>query len=81
MDHLTTYAQLVDDLRILGLEDGDIVMVHCRLSSFGWVPGGEQAVKEALRAVVGLRGTIAMPTQSWQLCDPAYLNHPSLPRG
>ena len=55
-------------------------MVHCQLSALGWVPGGEQSVNAALREVVGAQGTLAMPTQSWQLCDPAYLNHPSLPR-
>lgn len=35
--------------------------------------GGEQAVVAALQAAVGPRGTVVMPVQSWQLCDPALL--------
>lgn len=33
----------------------------------------------ALRAVVGDAGTVVMPAQSWQLCDPAFLNEPHVP--
>jgi len=72
--------KLIDDLRALGLQEGSTVMVHCKLSALGWVPGGEQTVNEALRAVVGTEGTLVMPAQSWQLCDPAYLNDPRVPR-
>ena len=42
--------------------------------------GGEQAVLEALRAAVGAPGTTVMPSQSWQLCDPASNNKPDVPR-
>jgi aminoglycoside 3-N-acetyltransferase len=31
-------------------------------------------VLEALRDAVGEAGTLVMPTQSWQLCDPAFLD-------
>jgi aminoglycoside 3-N-acetyltransferase len=74
----------VDDLargfRALGIEPGDAVIVHCSLSSFGIVVGGEQAVVEALRLAVGPMGTIVMPAQSWQLCDPDFLDDPALDR-
>lgn len=65
---------LVRDLRRLGLEPGATVMVHTSLRSLGWVAGGEQAVLEALRDAVGPDGTLVMPTQSWQLCDPEFLD-------
>ncbi|WP_242511252.1 aminoglycoside N(3)-acetyltransferase [Pengzhenrongella frigida] len=74
-----TRARLVDDLRALGVRDGMVLLVHASLSSIGWVPGGEQALHEALVAAVGERGTLVMPTQSWQLCDPAYLNEAHVP--
>lgn len=69
---------LVAGLRELGVEPGDALLVHCALSSFGTVIGGEQAVIEALRIAVGTMGTIVMPSQSWQLCDPDFLGDPAL---
>ncbi len=68
-----TKERLVADLRALGLDDGATVMVHTSLRSLGWVIGGAQTVLEALREAVGEAGTIVMPSQSWQLCDPAFL--------
>ncbi len=65
--------QLVAELRALGVHGGSTLMVHTSLRSLGWVIGGTQAVLEALRDAVGPDGTLVMPTQSWQLCDPAFL--------
>lgn len=69
-----TAAQLTAELRVLGVRPGMTVIVHTSLRSLGWVVGGAQAVLEALRDAVGPEGTLVMPTQSWQLCDPAFLN-------
>lgn len=66
-------AQLASDLSDLGLSPGSVAMVHTSLKALGWVIGGEQTVLDALRDVVGPDGTIVMPTQSWHLCDPAFL--------
>jgi len=49
------------DLRALGVERGDDLVVHSSLSSLGWVEGGPDAVVDALRTVVGT-GTVAVPT-------------------
>ena len=68
-----TREQIAADLTELGLTPGDTVMVHTSLAAVGWVVGGAQTVLEALRDAVGDEGTIVMPTQSWQLCDPAAL--------
>ena len=64
------------------LEDGDIIAVTSKIVSKaeGRVVGGEQAVIEALLRVVGPSGTVVMPAQSWQLCDPEYLCDPEVPR-
>lgn len=68
-----TGQQLVADLNDLGLPAGATVMVHTSLRSLGWVIGGTQTVLAALREAVGPDGTLVMPTQSWQLCDPEML--------
>jgi len=57
--------------RQIGLTPGKTVMVHCSLSSLGYVCGGAQVVIEALTETVTESGTIMMPSQSWKNLDPA----------
>ena len=65
-----TKNHIVEGLKEVGIQAGDIVMVHTSLSAFGFVCGGAQVVIEALLEVVGNEGTIIMPTQSWKNMDP-----------
>ena len=46
----------------LGVEEGDALVVHSSLSSFGHVEGGADAVVDALLDAVGPSGTLAVPT-------------------
>lgn len=71
-------TELVADLRRLGVREGGVLLVHASLASLGWVVGGEQTVVTALEEAVGPAGTLVMPSQSWQLCDPAYLRDPRI---
>lgn len=57
-------------LKALGLSKGDNVMVHCSLSSMGFVCGGAEPVICSLLEAVGNEGTVMMPTQSWKNLDP-----------
>ena len=66
---LVTKADLICDLKDLGVRQGMVLLVHSSLSAIGWMPGGEQTVLEALCDTLGESGTLVMPTQSWQLCD------------
>ena len=61
---------LIQSFRELGLNTGDIVMVHTSMKQMGYVCGGAQTVIEALMETVGATGTIMMPTQSWKNLDP-----------
>lgn len=60
--NLLSKKQLVDELRVLGLEKGMDVMVHSSLSAVGNVRGGAETVVEALLEAIGPRGTLLMPS-------------------
>lgn len=53
-------TDLVDDLRRLGVADGDLLMPHASLRRIGPVEGGADGVLDALEAAVGPAGTLFM---------------------
>src|SRR5687767_6463326 len=71
-------ASLSSDLARLGVEAGMTLIVHSSLGSLGFVIGGAQAVVMALERVVG-GGTLAMPTFTADLTDPADWSDPPVP--
>lgn len=75
-----TVATIVEDLKRLGINGNDIVLVHSSLSSLGWVCGGAQAVILALMEAVGKEGTLVMPAQSVDWSDPAQWECPPVPK-
>ena len=72
-------ASLTTDLRALGVRPGAAMIVHSALSSLGWVIGDAPAVIAALAAALGADGTLAMPTHSGGLSDPAGWVAPPVP--
>ncbi|WP_096185925.1 aminoglycoside N(3)-acetyltransferase [Evansella halocellulosilytica] len=75
-----TVNRLKDDLQNLGLQEGQVVLVHSSLSSIGWTSGGAVAVVQALMDVVTDNGTIVMPTHSGDLSDPEKWENPPVPK-
>ena len=57
-----TRADIVRDLRSLGVRSGDNVLVHSAMSHIGYVEGGAPAVVGACQDVLGPDGTLAVPT-------------------
>jgi len=78
-DAPVTATTLAEDLSVVGIDTGDIVMVHSSLRALGWVAGGAQTVVAALLDAVGSNGTIVMPAQSGHLSDPAAWSQPAVP--
>lgn len=76
---LVTKTSLTADLKKIGLCHGDTVLVHCSLSSLGWVCGGAVAVIEALLEVIGETGTLVMPTHTSNNTDPQRWENPPVP--
>ncbi|TFG83041.1 MAG: AAC(3) family N-acetyltransferase [Erysipelotrichales bacterium] len=75
---MLTKSQLVDGLRLLGVNEGSVLEVHASLSSFGYVHGGAQTVVDALITAVGYDGTIVMPAQSSDNSEPSRWQHPPI---
>ncbi|MET8802959.1 AAC(3) family N-acetyltransferase [Streptomyces sp. NPDC004546] len=76
---LVTRDTLATQLRRLGVETGEILLVHSSLSSLGWVNGGAVAVVQGLLDALGPSGTLVVPAQSAQLSDPALWARPPVP--
>jgi aminoglycoside 3-N-acetyltransferase len=74
-----TVNGIVEDLRNIGVQQGDSLLVHASLSRLGWVCGGPLAVIQALQTAVGQEGTIIMPAQSGDWSDPAEWRNPPVP--
>jgi aminoglycoside 3-N-acetyltransferase len=53
---------LAADLRVLGVKDGQILLVHASMRRLSNVSGGAAAVVVALRDVLGCQGTLVVPT-------------------
>ncbi len=64
-DVLLPRSQLVGDVTALGVQPGDVVMVHCRMSALGMVVGGAETVVRGVLDAVGPGGTI-MAYIGWQ---------------
>jgi len=58
-------AEILKDLKRLGLLNGDVVYVHSSLKSIGFVQGGADTVLNALIKAVGSKGTLILPSFSF----------------
>lgn len=79
VDDPLTVSALASDLRELGVQAGDVLLVHSSLSSLGWVCVDPTTVVDALQAVLTSDGTLVMPTHSGQYGNPAHWENPPVP--
>ena len=79
VDEPATVSTLRSDLRELGVEPGETLLVHSSLSALGWVCGDAQAVVDALCGAVTESGTLVMPAHTGQYTDPSVWSNPPVP--
>jgi aminoglycoside 3-N-acetyltransferase len=75
---LLTRADLVHDIRALGVDPGDSLVVHTAFSRVGQVAGGVHALIDALADVVLPRGAILLPNlnvpRAFTAADPPHFD-------
>ncbi|KAJ5815600.1 aminoglycoside acetyltransferase [Penicillium riverlandense] len=76
---LCTRQSLVNDLRNLGIKEGEIILLHSSLSSLGWVSGGAVTVIHALLDTLSDTGTLIVPSHSGDNSDPGKWQKPAVP--
>ncbi|MEG0591901.1 MAG: AAC(3) family N-acetyltransferase [Coprobacillus sp.] len=74
-----TKEMLINDLKQLGLEENDNVLVHSSLSKLGWIIGSERTVLSAILEIVGQKGTVVMPCFSGDNSNPVNWQCPPVP--
>jgi aminoglycoside 3-N-acetyltransferase len=78
IDNLFTQADLVDQIRQLGIKSGDVLELHVSMKAIGFVLGGANALLEAFLEVLSHEGTLVMAAQAWDNSEPAYFEHPPI---
>jgi aminoglycoside 3-N-acetyltransferase len=53
-------SRLIGDLRALGVDAAQIIMLHASVKAVGWIVGGPDIIIQALLEVLGPRGTLMM---------------------
>jgi aminoglycoside N3'-acetyltransferase len=64
MNPVITASQLASEMRLLGINPGEMLYVHTSLKSIGWLENGPATLTEALLDVLGPDGTLAVPTHT-----------------
>jgi len=60
-----TTERIASDLKALGIQRGDVILVHSSLKSLGYVEGGPETVIQGLVKATGDDGTLLMPALSY----------------
>lgn len=61
-----SYNKIVEDLKRIGVNKGDDLLIHMSYKSLGYVEGGIETFINAIKSAVGDRGTVLFPTLSYR---------------
>jgi len=72
--------RLKQDLKNIGVSQGDVLVVHSSFKSMGHVEGGAACVIDALKAAVGEEGTLVFPTFTYATsCESSFFSNTETP--
>ena len=77
--HLITQRDILNDLKTLGVHEGQNLMVHSSMSQIGWVLGGPTTIVDSLIKTLGSSGTLVMPSATPNCADPTLWEGPPVP--
>ena len=60
-----TFSRMTQDMHVLGVREGGVLLVHSSLRALGYVEGGPETVIQGLLAALGPEGTLLMPALSY----------------
>jgi len=60
-----TKEQLKKDLHALGIDNGDVILMHSSFKSLGELEGGAKTFFEGFMEVLGDAGTLILPALSY----------------
>jgi len=63
------FDELVSKFKELGIDKGDVILVHSSYKSLGDVDGGPQTVIDSLKHILSEEGTLIVPTFNYDFCD------------
>ena len=58
---IVTKHTIIEQLKSIGISEGDSILLHSSLSKIGFVEGGAQTVINAFIDTIGFKGTLVMP--------------------
>lgn len=79
MEQVFTQSTLKAQLTELGVEAGDVLLVHSAFGRLGHVAGGPQALIETLLQCLGPEGTLVMPAHTAGNTEPGNWQNPPVP--
>ena len=71
---IITLDQLIADLKLIGIQENDLLIVHSSLSQMGYVENGAATVVDACFEVLGSGGTLVMPAFAHNTFSKIYLD-------
>jgi aminoglycoside 3-N-acetyltransferase len=75
-----TTASLIKDFKMLGVQEGSVILMHSSLSKIGWTIGGPIAVIDAILEILTQEGTLVMPSFTNYNTDPSEWQKPPVPQ-
>ncbi|URZ86646.1 aminoglycoside N(3)-acetyltransferase [Floricoccus penangensis] len=73
-------SDFIKAFKELGIQSNDNIIAHASLSAFSYILGDERAIFEALMEVIGVAGTLVVPTQTVDITDPIRYEYPPVPK-